>query len=290
MTKKFRDYKIKENNAQYITFFDSEYYPDYLEAALQVYKPVFEQFGELLEEAENSSNLLELIGKESNPIRTQLMRVFRKFVSPDTSVEMLKKKTKIPEIIRDFGDRFRELELVRERYNSRPFPDETLAAMFFEYANRGEKGYLLTEAFFNWFEEKFGDEYEILGPIKAGRDIILSEYLEGFSNKVPADFLIRNKNTKEPKVVGFARYDSDRGGSQEDDRIKGNRDNVTEMIKYSRDTNKTLKVLLLNDGPGLTLGSMWDDYSSLEDYGEENVRVVTLKMLEERVTKDWIEE
>jgi hypothetical protein len=33
---------------------------------------------------------------------------------------------------------------------------------------------------------------------------------------------------------------------------------------------------------------MWKDYSNLEDIGKGQVRVVTLKMLDDRVTKQWL--
>ncbi|MFM6357623.1 MAG: hypothetical protein ACKPH7_13435 [Planktothrix sp.] len=45
----------------------------------------------------------------------------------------------------------------------------------------------------------------------------------------------------------------------------------------------------MNDGPGLTLGSMWNDYASLETAGKGRVMVCTLKMLDERFTRDWLE-
>lgn len=94
----------------------------------------------------------------------------------------------------------------------------------------------------------------------------------------------------EPKVlaVGYARYDSDRGGSQEDDRIGGNRDKVTLIRQYNKEQNAKVKVIFLNDGPGLLLGSMWDDYSEIESYGQGIALVTTLKMLNKRLTKEWL--
>lgn len=92
-----------------------------------------------------------------------------------------------------------------------------------------------------------------------------------------------------PLVVGFARYDSDRGGSQEDDRTGGNRDKITGILGYAKTYNLPLKVLMLNDGPGLLLGSMWNDYANLEKYGQSRVMVCTLKMLDERFTQSWLD-
>ena len=89
-------------------------------------------------------------------------------------------------------------------------------------------------------------------------------------------------------AVGYARYDSDRGGSQEDDRIGGNRDKVTLIRQYNKEQNAKVKVIFLNDGPGLLLGSMWDDYSEIESYGQGIALVTTLKMLNKRLTKEWL--
>jgi hypothetical protein len=46
---------------------------------------------------------------------------------------------------------------------------------------------------------------------------------------------------------------------------------------------------MLNDGPGLILGSMWDDYADLEQNGQSRVMVCTLKMLDERFTQSWLD-
>ena len=64
---------------------------------------------------------------------------------------------------------------------------------------------------------------------------------------------------------------------------------MTDILRYSQAQEIPLKVFFLNDGPGLTLGSMWNDYTALENYGKGKVMVCTLKMLDERFTKDWLE-
>ena len=282
----FSDYKSKAS--QYITFIDSEFYPDYLDEARAIYGSVIEQFSELANVASSSAELLTSAVEKPNPSRTQLLRVFRKYVSPDTSVEMLKVKKNIPSIIKDYGHRFRSIEEVRANLASRPNPDEALMAILMEYKSRGQKGYELTEAFFLWFESTFSSEYLIQGPVRAGKDVMLDEVLKDWDTKTPADILI-SRNDKTPLVIGFARYDSDRGGAQEDDRTGGNRDKVTDILKYADTYELPLKVFFLNDGPGLTLGSMWKDYAALENYGRGRVMVCTLKMLDERFTKDWLE-
>ncbi|KAB8320447.1 hypothetical protein SD81_002290 [Tolypothrix campylonemoides VB511288] len=282
----FGDYRNRAS--QYITFIDSEFYPDYLDEAKTIYGSVIEQFAELADAASSSAELLVKIADRPNPSRTQLLRVFRKYVSPDTSVEMLKVKKKIPSIIEDYGHRFRDIEQVRENLSSRPNPDEALMAILMEYKSRGQKGYELTEAFFLWFEKSFGSEYLIVGPVRAGRDVMLDEVLENWETKTPADILI-SRTDGTPLVIGFARYDSDRGGAQEDDRTGGNRDKVTDLLRYADTYELPLKIFFLNDGPGLTLGSMWNDYAALENYGRGRVMVCTLKMLDQRFTRDWLE-
>ena len=278
----------KTTASKWITIFDSPFYPDSLDEAKILYENVLLRFTEVVEQAQSSANLLEIITKEPDPLRIQLLRVFRRYVSPDTSVEMTKRKTKIPDIIKDFGYRFRSIEQVKQNLQSRPVPDETLMAMLLEQSTRGQKGYDLTESFFLWFNKVFNKDYLIRGPVRAGRDVMLNEVLDNWQYKTPADMLISRLDGT-PLVVGFARYDSDRGGSQEDDRTGGNRDKITEILGYAKTYNLPLKVLMLNDGPGLLLGSMWNDYANLEKYGQSRVMVCTLKMLEERFTQSWLD-
>jgi hypothetical protein len=282
----FGSYKAAAS--RWITFIDSEFYPDYLDEAKVLYGSVIQEFTHMVGEAQNSAELLTNISQKPNPSRTQLLRVFRKYISPDTSVEMLKRKNKIPEIIAEFGTRFRPIAEIRRNLASRPDPDEAMMAVLYEYKSRGQKGYQLTETFFLWFNKTFGEDYEIQGPKRAGKDVMLDEVLSNFPYRIPADFII-SRLDKTPLIVGFARYDSDRGGAQEDDRTGGNRDKVTEIRNYASEYQVPLKVLFLNDGPGLTLGSMWNDYAALETYGAGNVMVCTLKMLDERFTREWLE-
>jgi hypothetical protein len=88
-------------------------------------------------------------------------------------------------------------------------------------------------------------------------------------------------------AIGLARYDSDRGGAQEDDRTGGYAKTSEEILNYAKNNNLNTKVIFVNDGPGLLLGSMWDDYSSLEET-DENILVVTLRMITERITEEWL--
>jgi hypothetical protein len=54
-------------------------------------------------QSSDSAELLRKLSAYRGSDTTQLRRIFRKYVSPSTSVEMLKRKRKIDEVTRDFG-------------------------------------------------------------------------------------------------------------------------------------------------------------------------------------------
>lgn len=218
-------------------------------------------------------------------MRIQLARVFRKYVSPNTPVEMLKQKRKAEWICKEFGKGFRPIVEVQKAFVSRPMPDEALCAVLWEYKDRGKKGYDMTERMFELLRSKFPD-FEISGPERAGKDILLGDIFEDYPKPDrPADFII--KDGKKILAVGFARYDSDRGGAQEDDRTGGYSNASREILDYAIGKDLRTKIIFVNDGPGLLLGSMWDDYSYIED-ASDDVMVVTLRMIIERITLDWL--
>lgn len=90
------------------------------------------------------------------------------------------------------------------------------------------------------------------------------------------------------KQIGFVRYDSDRGGAQEDDRTGGYVNCAHEILEYETLRRRGLKVIYVNDGPGLLLGSMWDDYAKLEAMNPQRLLVITLRMFNERLTAKWL--
>lgn len=91
----FRDFSPEERR-NYITLSTGEYFPDILEDACRLYAPVLEMFSRLLHTSESSSALYINISQSPNQwMRQQLCRVFRKYVSPETPVEMLKRKLKL---------------------------------------------------------------------------------------------------------------------------------------------------------------------------------------------------
>lgn len=284
--KSFAEYKQDAPN--WITMATGEFYPDVLSDACELYKPVLVLFGQLLKSSESSERLLLQITDVKQPwMRIQLYRVFRKYVSPQTPVEMLKKKSMILMVCERYGRNFRTIDRVQAAFSSRPLPDEALCAVLWEYKDRGRKGYDLTERFFMMFEAAF-PELDIEGPVRAGADIRLQNVFADYPNPArPVDFVVRDKSGS-VLAVGFARYDGDRGGAQEDDRIGGYTDCVKEILQYTEKRGMSTKVIFVNDGPGLLLGSMWRDYSNLEDINPGRVMVLTLRMFKERLTAGWL--
>ena len=185
----FADYKADARN--WITLATGEYYPDILKDACELYKPVLVRFGQLLQSSESSIRLfLQIAEQADGAMRVQLARVFRKYVSPETPVEMLKHKSKAAVICKDFGKGFRPIQKVQAAFMSRPMPDEALCAVLWEYKDRGKKGYDLTERFFALFRSTL-PELLIKGPERAGKDILLGSIFEKYPKPDrPVDFVV----------------------------------------------------------------------------------------------------
>ena len=150
----------------WITLANGAYYPDVLPLACELYKPVLVLFGHLLESSHSSTDLFRKISETNQQwMRIQLSRVFRKYVSPETPVEMLKKKSAAQDICKQFGRGFRAITEVQSKFRSRPIPDEALCAILWEYKDRGKKGYDLTERLFRIVRENY-PEVEIIGPAR----------------------------------------------------------------------------------------------------------------------------
>lgn len=283
----FADYKPDGRN--WITLATGEYYPDILKDACELYKPVLALFGQLLRSSESSNRLFMQIAEQTDGwMRVQLARVFRKYVSPETPVETLKQKSKAAKICEEFGRGFRAIQDVQAAFSTRPMPDEALCALLWEYKDRGKKGYDLTERLFALFREKFPD-LPLSGPERAGKDILLGEVFDDYPKPDrPVDFIIRGSAKNDVLAVGLARYDGDRGGAQEDDRTGGYRNCADEILGYARKHGLRTKVIFINDGPGLLLGSMWDDYAALERSHKGRILVATLRMVPVRLTREWL--
>lgn len=139
------------------------------------------------------------------------------------------------------------------------------------------------------YYSSFRGTRNILPTERAGKDILLGDVFPSYPNpRRPVDFLICEPRTNKVLAVGLARYDSDRGGAQEDDRTGGYKNCADEILSYCKQKRLKTKVIFLNDGPGLLLGSMWRDYAEIEKRGKGKVLVTTLRMLDERLTSDWL--
>ena len=286
--KNFADYKAEGHS--WITLASGEYYPDVLEDAKELYKPVLVTFKDLVKKAASSEELLLEISSVSQTwMRIQLCRVFRKYVSPNTPVEMLKQKRKAQQICDQFGYQFRKISEVHQAALSRPDGDEALCAVLWEYKDRGQSGYNLTERAFSMLRSHL-PEFTVEGPERAGRDIIMGTEFPNYPKPDrPVDLLVRNASGT-VVAIGLARYDGDRGGAQEDDRTGQYREVAMEILNYFDDPSALpVKVLFINDGPGLLLGSMWNDYAYLEQMVPGRIMVATLRMLQERISPEWLE-
>ena len=282
----FEDYRADAHN--WITLASGEFYPDILQDACELYKPVLVLFGQIMMRSETSERLfMDICETADGWMRVQLARVFRKYVSPDTPVELLKKKTQAKEICEHFGSRFRPINEVQAAFASRPIPDEAICAVLWEHKDRGKKGYDLTEKFFALLRRQLSG-LSVVGPERAGMDILLGKVFKNYPNpKRPVDFVVSKDNRI--LAVGLARYDSDRGGAQEDDRTGGYKNCADEVLSYCKDNAIDTKVVFLNDGPGLLLGSMWTDYSEIEKRWDNKIMVLTLRMVPARLTQQWLE-
>jgi hypothetical protein len=283
----FADYRADGHS--WITLSTGDFYPDILISARELYTPVLAMFGQLLKTSESSERLLLQIADIPNSwMRIQVARVFRKYVSPDTPVELLKKKTQVIDICAKFGKKFRPVQEVQSAYMTRPSDDEALCALLWEYKDRGKKGYNLTVRFFELFRSEH-PSLVIIGPERAGKDVLMGTVFKEYPNpNRPVDFVLYDEGGSHVLAIGLARYDSDRGGAQEDDRIGGYSNCADEIMGFADAHQLKTKVIFLNDGPGLLLGSMWNDYARLEQRHPGKILVTTLRMVPERLTLDWL--
>ena len=90
-------------------------------------------------------------------------------------------------------------------------------------------------------------------------------------------------------AVGFARYDSTRGGAQSDDRTGGNANKVEKARHYCDERGVDFKIIFLADGPDLLHSDTLSEAKELDDQWNGRVRVVTLKLAPDRITEEWFE-
>jgi hypothetical protein len=271
-------------------------FPEILNVSWNKYASEIVLFRDLIMESNSSAELLQVIrGPRFNgDQRMSLLKMFRRCVSPILDTEMAKKirSVQTQQLVANYGDSFKDIRILKQQFSELSEQQASaLAALIGEYDTRGQLGYILTDRFFQWFEFTFANEFVITGPRGAGRDVELSSVFSDFNGNYPCDFVVRDKFTQDVLAIGFARYDSTRGGAQSDDRTGGNSDKVTKAQAYwtqSGNAGRNLRIIFLSDGPGLAHGDTWLESCILDGAWEGNVRVATLKLAPYRITSSWL--
>jgi hypothetical protein len=268
-------------------------FPEIVEILLAKYDDAIDIFCRLIIESDSSADILRKIRSPSYSAdeRMALLKMYRRCVAPVLDTEMAKKIRKVSSdtLIQSYGDNFKPISKLKSQFSNLPVEHRyALAALIGEYDTRGQLGYLLTEYFFEWFENHFAGQYTIEGPRGAGRDIELSEIYPEFQGSYPCDFVIRRCTDREVLAIGFARYDSTRGGAQSDDRTGGNSNKVDKAKAFDQVTPTRLKLIFLSDGPGLLHRDTWEEACTLDGQWDGRVRVVTLKLAPIRITAEWL--
>lgn len=265
-------------------------FPEVLQLTLTKYEADITHFVKLVEESASTAELLQRIRSNDLPAerRMSLLKMFRRSVSLVCDTETTKKINKVStaSLVEAFGHTFKPIDKLREQFaDLGELGRASLAVLLGEYDTRGQQGYQLTEMFFDWFETTFPG-LSIEGPRRAGKDIELSSIFPEFDGGYPCDFVIRED--RNVIAVGFARYDSTRGGAQSDDRTGGNANKVEKARHFSEATGRSFRILFLADGPGLAHGDTWKEACDLDDCWNDNVRVTTLKTAPRVVTLNWL--
>jgi hypothetical protein len=276
------------------TYIDSAIlFPQVLEEKVEKYGNDIKFFSELVAQSDSSATLLGKIRSANVPKerRMSLLKIFRRAVSTVCDTERTKKfdSIKTEQLVEQFGDSFKPIEILKAEFKSLTSEQYTaLAALIGEYDDRGKLGYLLVQKFFHWFKAAF-PQLVMEGPEGAGKDTQLSKFYKQVKGEFPFDFLVRQPVATMPLVIGFARYDSTRGGAQSDDRTQGNMAKVAKVRELAFDIGVTVKLLFVADGPGLAHGDTWRAACELDGSWGDNVRVTTLKLAPQRVTVEWMQ-
>lgn len=284
---------INDPNAVITPIDSAVRFPEILEVCREKYRDDIDLFKKLIAQSSSSADLLDKIRHTSinKTTRMSLLKMFRRCVAPVLDTEMTKKINKVATktIVQHYGATFKPIKRLREQFaNLSAEHEAALAALIGEYDSRGQLGYQLTGSFFDWFEDTFNGQFTIEGPRGAGRDIELKTIFPDFPGNYPCDFVIRKAADGNVLAVGFARYDSTRGGAQSDDRTGGNANKVDKAREYCIKTGKKLKLVFLADGPGLGHRDTWEEACNLDGQWDGNVRVTTLKTAPDRITSDWL--
>lgn len=269
-------------------------FPEVIDSLVKKYSPAIDVFCQLIRDSKSSDDVLRKIRQadRSSDERMALLKMYRRCVAPVLDTEASKKiRTVSTEtLIKTYGSTFKPIETLKAQFSEiSPDLKSTLAALLGEYDTRGQSGYELTGLFFDWFADHFSKKYKIEGPRGAGRDIELSTIYPKFKGDFPCDFVIKRTSDDEVLAIGFARYDSTRGGAQSDDRTGGNANKVEKAKAFDKLTPTKLKIIFLSEGPGLMHRDTWEEACQLDGQWDGRVRVATLKLAATRITSEWLE-
>ncbi len=152
--KLFMDYK--SNGHTWITLSNGDYYPDILPFACELYKPVLVLFGELLKSSESSKSLFIAIAEiKEGWMRIQLARVFRKYISPDTPVEMLKKKVLLNKLLKISAIDLGQLTRLKRHLRKDQFQMKRYAQSCGNTKKEAKKDMILPKSFLTYFRLHF---------------------------------------------------------------------------------------------------------------------------------------
>ena len=285
---------IKEPHSVITPIQSGTTFPEFLKEKIDKYTPYIKDFCDIVAVSSSSEEVLERIRdqatKMDKEMRMALLKIFRRCVSPVCDTEATKKIQKIPTsvFIENYGHTFKPIETLKKQFLSLPKEElSALSVLLGEYDTRGEQGYALTDLFFTWFEDTFKD-MTLEGPRGAGQDVQLSSVFPDYTGYYPCDFVIRKKSSGDVLAIGFARYDSTRGGAQSDDRTGGNSDKVSKAMVFSEKSGRNFKLIFLADGPGLVHRDTWAEACALDRSWDGKVRVSTLITAPDRITREWL--
>jgi hypothetical protein len=268
-------------------------FPEIVPLVRAKYEDAIMEFAQLVAASSDSADLLHRIRVSSIPARKRMafLKIFRRCVAGVIDTEMSKKITTVTtaSLVQNYGAYFKPISVLKKQFASPS--DELITALAVaigEYDNRGQQGYALTGQLFNWFEAKFNGQLTIEGPRGAGKDVELCSVIPTFTGSCPCDFIVREHNKTDVIAVGFARYDSTRGGAQSDDRTGGNAAKVYMIQAFCKPPESPLRIVFVADGPGLTHGDTWAEAVKLDGSWNDNVRVATLKLLDQRISLSWL--
>jgi hypothetical protein len=268
-------------------------FPEIIPIMRAKYEDAIKDFAKLVAASSDSADLLHRIRQPSiqKDRRMTYLKLFRRCVAGVIDTEMSKKITTVTtaSLVQNYGHTFKPIASLKRQFRNMDATFlATLAVTIGEYDTRGQQGYALTDQFFNWFDAKFKRQLTIDGPRGAGKDIELCSVIPNFVGSCPCDFVIRNYGKSDVIAIGFARYDSTRGGAQSDDRTGGNTAKVYMIQQFCIPPMTPLRIIFIADGPGLAHGDTWAEAKKLDGSWNDNVRVATLKLLDQRITLGWI--